>query len=457
MDQIEMTYRQHLRALLTLGLPLVGGHVAQFSINLTDTLMLGWYDVEALAAVVLGAQVFFLTYILGSGFAFAVMPMVAEAAAQNDNTAIRRITRMALWLSVLFGLLAMPLFWYAAPVLVGLGQDPKLSGMAQDYLRIAGPGLFPALIVMVLKSYLAALEHTRVVFWITVVAAATNAVVNYALIFGNWGAPELGIAGAAVASLAVNLVMVIGAIFYAQRILPQDELFVRLWKPDWAAARQVFVVGVPVGLTTLAEVGLFAAGALMIGWIGIVELAAHGIAINLAGLMFMVHLGLSNAATVRAGSAMGKKDAEHLARGARTAICVSMCYAVFSIFIFVTQSELLVSLFLNRQDENFAAILEVGKLLLVAAALFQFVDGAQAMALGVLRGILDTRGPMIMAAISYWLIGVPFSYFAGFVLGWGALGVWFGLALGLGVAALLLMLRFWHQQMSVLRLRFATV
>ncbi|MGH1444451.1 MAG: MATE family efflux transporter [Cognatishimia sp.] len=455
MDRIQMTYGGHMRALFTLGLPLIGGHVAQFAVGLTDTIMLGWYSVDALAAVVLATQLFFLVFILGSGFAFAVMPMVAEALATEDDTAIRRTTRMGLWLSVIYALVCLPLFWFSRPVLVAAGQDPILSEAAQGYLRIAGVGLIPALIVMVLKSYLAALEHTRVVFWITIAAAVINGFVNYALIFGNWGAPELGIQGAAIASLSVQVVMLIGAVLYAVWALPQDDLFTRIWKPDWEAARRVFMLGVPIGFTTLAEVGLFAAGTLMMGWLGTVQLAAHGIALNLAGLMFMVHLGLSNAATVRAGNAMGRKDAEHLARGARTAIAMSMVYAVFSVIIFVTQSEFLVSLFLDPNDANFDAILAAGAVLLIAAAMFQFVDGLQAMALGVLRGIMDTRGPMIMAAISYWLVGVPCSYFMGFTLGWGGLGVWFGLGLGLAVAAVLLLWRFWRGKLGVLRESFA--
>lgn len=455
MDRIQMTYGGHMRALFTLGLPLIGGHVAQFAVGLSDTIMLGWYSVDALAAVVLATQLFFLVFILGSGFAFAVMPMVAEALATEDDTAIRRTTRMGLWLSVIYALVCLPLFWFSRPVLVAAGQDPILSEAAQGYLRIAGVGLIPALIVMVLKSYLAALEHTRVVFWITIAAAVINGFVNYALIFGNWGAPELGIQGAAIASLSVQVVMLIGAVLYAVCALPQDDLFTRIWKPDWEAARRVFMLGVPIGFTTLAEVGLFAAGTLMMGWLGTVQLAAHGIALNLAGLMFMVHLGLSNAATVRAGNAMGRKDAEHLARGARTAIAMSMVYAVFSVIIFVTQSEFLVSLFLDPNDANFDAILAAGAVLLIAAAMFQFVDGLQAMALGVLRGIMDTRGPMIMAAISYWLVGVPCSYFMGFILGWGGLGVWFGLGLGLAVAAVLLLWRFWRGKLGVLRKSFA--
>lgn len=455
MAQNEMTYRAHIGALLTLGLPLIGGHVAQFSIAMTDTIMLGKYSVEALASVVLGTQVFFLAFILGSGFAFAVMPMVAEALAQDDETTIRRTTRMGMWLSVIYGVVLLPIFIWAKPILIIAGQDPVLSDAAQSYLRVMGIGLIPALLVMVLKSYLAALEHTRVVFIITVVAAIINGLVNYALIFGNWGAPEMGITGAAIASLVVQGVMLVGAAVYVVAILPHHDLFSRLWRPDWEAMGQVFRIGVPIGFTTLAEVGLFAAGTLMMGWLGTIPLAAHGIALNLASMMFMVHLGLGNAATVRAGNAMGRKDVDHLARGARVAILMSLSFAVLSVVVFVTQPEFLVSLFLNADDENYGAIIEAGAVLLLAAAFFQLVDGAQAMALSVLRGIMDTSVPMVIAAISYWLVGVPASYIAGFVLGWGGVGVWIGLGLGLAVAAVLLMWRFWLGQVAEMRQRWA--
>ena len=195
-------YRPHARGLLTLGLPLVGSHLAQVAIGVTDTVMMGWYGIEELAAVTLASTFFFVLFIFGSGFAWAVMPMVAAFDAEEDDTGIRRATRMGLWLSTAFFLLCLPLFWWSGTLLQALGQTPQVALDAQLYLRIAGVGLLPALGVMVFKSYLAALEHTRAVLWLTVLAAIINAVANYALIFGEWGAPELGIRGAALASVA---------------------------------------------------------------------------------------------------------------------------------------------------------------------------------------------------------------------------------------------------------------
>jgi MATE family multidrug resistance protein len=441
--QHSMTYGGHIRAILTLGLPLVGGHLGQMAIGVTDTVMLGWYAVEALAAVTLASTYFFVLFIFGSGFAFAVMPMVASYAAEGDEIAIRRATRMGLWLSLAFGLVAMPAMIWAEPIFLALGQGDALAATAGRYLAVAGWGIVPALLVMVLKSYLSALERTQVVFWITIAAAAVNALANYAFIFGNWGAPELGVVGAALASVSTQIVSLIGIIIYLVWVMPQHSLFVRLWRADSQMLAKVFSLGWPIGLTTLSEVGLFAASAMMMGWLGTIPLAAHGIAVQLASITFMVHLGISNVATIRAGNAFGRRDTPHMARGAIIALLMSLGFAALTIIIFVGLPEPLISLFMQRDEPARADILAIGVGLLVMAALFQLVDGAQVVALGLLRGVQDTQVPMVFAAISYWGIGVPCSYVLGFTFGYGGIGVWAGLVIGLGVAAVLLNARFW--------------
>lgn len=446
-----MSYAGHFRALLVLGVPLIGGHLAQFAIGLTDTAMLGRYSAEALAAAVLGNTLFFVTFILGAGFSIAVMPMVAEADAKDDQLKVRRVTRMGMWLSVAYAFVMFPLFWWSGSLLKLIGQQEHLADSAQVYLRVAGFGLLPALLTNVVKSYLAALERTQVVFWITVAAALTNAAVNYVLIFGHFGAPELGIVGAAIASLVVQVVSIIGVVIYARWEFPNHELFARLWKVDGEVLKAVFLLGFPIGLTALSEVTLFAMSTTMMGWLGTVPLVAHGIAINIAGLTFMLHLGLSSAATVRAGNALGREDYEHLAAGARMAIWMSMGFALVAVLVMVSIPRPLIALFISASDPNYEAVLTLGATLMLLAALFQFVDGAQAMALGLLRGVQDTKWPMILAAISYWLIGVSTGYGLAFVAGWEGVGVWLGLVAGLATASVLLMWRFWRQIMVDLR------
>lgn len=435
----------HARATLALGLPLIGSNLAQFGLHVTDTIMLGWYGVVALAAGVLGASSWFVIFILGSGFAKAVMPMVAAARGRGDETQVRRVARMGLWLSILFSVLIYPLFWWAEPILLALGQAPEVSALARDYLRIAGLGLGPALLVMVLKSYLAALERTQVVLWVTVAAVPINACLNWALIFGNWGAPELGVSGSAIATVAVQLVSLLGLCLYAG-LLPSlrvYQLFIRFWRPDWQAFADVFRLGWPMGLTGLAESGLFHASALMIGWIGTVELAAHGIALEITAMTFMVHVGLSSAVTIRTGGFYGAGNAAGMRLGAKVGIALSVVFAALTMVVFLTLPQPFISVFLDPAEPQRGAIIAMGVLLLACAALFQFADSMQVMALGLLAGMQDTRVPMIFAAISYWIIGIPVSYILAFPLGMGPVGVWLGLVVGLAAAAVSMMARFW--------------
>ena len=436
----------HLRATLSLGLPLIGSHLAQMALHVTDTVMLGWYGVTELAAVVLGASVFFIVFILGSGFGIGVMGMVASALGAEDDTQVRRDARMGLWLSMQFGILCMPVMWWSGPLLLAAGQQNDVSALAQDYLRIAGWGMVPALLVMVLKSYLAANERTQVVLWVTLAGVAVNAAMNWVLIFGKLGAPEFGVRGAAIASLGVQWLTFAALAVYAawEPSLRRFALFQRVWRPDWPAYAQVFRLGLPIGLTGLAEGGLFQASALMMGWIGTRELAAHGIALEITALTFMVHLGLSNAATVRAGRAVGARNPQALRDGAVVAIALSAVFGGAMVVLFLSVPEFLVALFLDASDPESPPIIAFGASLLAVAALFQLFDAMQVMALGLLRGVQDTRVPMWLAAFSYWCVGIPASYLLAFKLGFGGVGLWLGLVVGLALAGALLMVRFWR-------------
>ncbi len=442
----QMSKTTHARETLVLGLPLVGSHLAQMALHVTDTVMVGWYGVVSLAAVVLGASSFFIVFVLGSGFAKAVMPMVAAALGRDDETRVRRDTRMGIWLSIAYGLMVYPVFWWSDPILLALGQDSEVSAIASDYMRIAGLGMVPALVVTVLQSYLSALHRTQVVLWVTLAAVLLNIGVNWALIFGNWGFPELGARGAAIATVTVQVVSLIILALYAHLLpeLRRFHLFQRFWRPDWHAMRQVFNLGLPIGLTGLAEGGLFQASALMMGWIGTVELAAHGIALEVAALTFMLHVGLSSAATIRIARFDGQGDRVALRRAAKVAVVISFGVALASVALFLSAARPIVALFLDLSKPESETILAYGTVLLGLAALFQLADGMQVMALGLLRGVQDTRVPMWLAAVSYWLIGIPCSYVLAFPLGYGGVGLWLGLVVGLICAAASLMWRFWR-------------
>lgn len=439
-------YRPHVIATLALGLPLVGGHLARMAIGISDTVMVGWYGVDALAALVLATSFLFILMMLGAGYGIGMLGLLAAAHARGDTTEIRRATRMALWLSTIHAVVIMPCLWFSKPILLALGQEDIVAQLSQDYLRIAGWGAGLTLWAMVLNSYLASMERTQVVLWITLCGLPLNILLNWALIFGHLGAPELGVRGAAIASVFTQAVTLAAIIAYALW-LPQTRpiaLFQRFWRADWPAFRAIFWLGLPVGLTLVAEIGMFVGSNIMMGWFGTRALAAHGIALQLASISFMFQLGMSNAATIRAGQARGLGDAVMMRDGAKTVIWISVIFGVLTSLIFIITPQPLVALYLSPDNPDAPAILSLAVGLMFWAALFQLADALQVQGLGLLRGVQDTRVPAILAGISYWVIGLPAGYLLAFKAGMGPAGLWAGLLIGLCVAAVLMLTRFYR-------------
>ncbi len=365
------------------------------------------------------------------------MPLVAAALGRHDEVQVRRDARMGMWLSLAFGMLTYPLFWTSGVGCWRWGKSPRWPRLGQDFLRIAGWGMMPGAAGHGAEGVSVALGRTQVVLWTTIGAVGINFVIAYPLIFGLWGAPELGVRGAAIASVIVQFGTFVALAVYAGWLpeLRQFHLFQRFWRPDWQALAQVFRLGWPIGVTGLAESGLFSACSLMMGWIGTVELASHGIAMEVAALAFMVHLGLSNASTVRTGHAEGAGDVQGLRDGAKVAIMLSAGFGLVMVTLFLTLPVPILSLFVDNSNPETARIVAYGTTLLALAALFQLGDAMQVMALGLLRGIRDTRVPMWAAALSYWVIGIPCSYILAFHFNMGGVGLWLGLVVGLAVAA----------------------
>jgi len=359
-------FRSHMRSVLALGLPLAGSHLAQFMLAVTDTIMLGWFNVLDLAASVIGAAVFFALFTFGLGFANAVMPLVATAAASDAHAEVRRATRMGLWLSVAFAVAAYPIFWFSGTILSALGQPPEVVPLAQEYLRLMGVALLPALLVAVLKTYLAALGRTQVALWLTVAAVFLNIALNWVLIFGNLGFPAMGVRGAALASIWVQVATVVGLALYCARAsgLRRYTLFQRFWRPDWQAMGQVWRLGWPIGVALVAETALFSAVAVLVGRVGTLELAAHGIAIEISAAMFMIHMGFSNAGTVLVGRARGRGDTEALRAGARATIVISACLALVTMVVYVLYGGWLVGLFLGPDEPARDQIIALGAVLI---------------------------------------------------------------------------------------------
>lgn len=438
--------RPHLVALLALALPLTGSHLARQAIGVTDTVMIGWYGVEPLAGVILATSSFYIVYMLGSGYGHAVLGLIAAAMARKDETEVRRATRMALWLSALHSLAMMPIMWWSGPILLALGQKPGVAAYAQEYLRVMGWAMWPTLWGLTLNSFLAALGRPNIVMVITVAGIPINMLLNWMLIFGHLGAPELGVTGSALASLSVALFQMVLLIFCAS-LLPEArrfQLFQRFWRPDWETMRAVILLGLPIGLTMVAEVGMFTGTNIMMGWFGPDYLAAHGIALQLGSIAFMIHLGLSNAVTIRVGGLHGHGARDEMRLAGHAGIILSIFFATLTIAIFLTLSRQIAGLYLDASDPLTPTIIALVASLMIYSSAFQLADGMQVIALGMLRGVQDTRIPMILAIISYWAVGIPTGWFLAIHAGMGPPGLWIGLLAGLSTAAVLLMIRFWR-------------
>lgn len=443
-SQTTLSWAGHTRATLALGVPLIGAQLAQMAIGVTDTVMIGWLGAPELAAAVLGAQAFFLFLIFGMGFTLAVMPLAAQAHGRDDVRGVRRSVRMGMWVVLFYSAIVMVPLWMTESILLALGQPSETAALAGDYMRVAQWAMAPSLMIMTFRSYLSALERAQVVLWATVAGTIANAFLNYMFIFGNFGAPRLEVVGAAVASVGTATVTFVLLTLYTvtRSDLKRYQLLVRFWRPDWQAFFEVLRLGWPISATILAETSLFAASSVMIGWIGTIELAAHGIALQLASIAFMFPLGLSGAATVRVGNAYGRKDWVGLGRAGSVSIALAVAVTLSLAAVFWIFPEALIGLYLDEDNPDAAAVLRHAVPLLIVAAAFQTVDGLQAIGAGLLRGLKDTKVPMVFAVFSYWAVGMTAAYLLAFYWNLGAVGVWWGLAVGLLLAAILMNWRF---------------
>lgn len=445
--QPNSDFQSHIKASIRLGLPLIGAQLAQMLITVVDTIMLGWLGVKELAAGTLAGQIFFIFLIFGLGIGAAIIPLVAGALGREEPREVRRSARMGLWMLLGVSTFFMIPLWFTEEILVLLGQKPELAALAGKYMAIAQWSLIPAFLLIGLRSFLTGLEQAQIVMWFTILTAILNAILNYALIFGNLGAPRLEMEGAAIATLIANCFAVaITAIFVWRSTHTKSfEVFTRLWRPDWQAFNQIGRLGFPISLTILAEAGLFSAVTVMIGWLGTVQLAAHGVALQIASITFMIPLGLSQVASVRVGKAVGRNDAAAIGRAGNAVFLLALAISFLSAIVLILVPKPLIQFFLDANNPNAPDVLAFAVGLLFMAAVFQLVDGIQVVAAGALRGLSDTKIPLLIAIISYWPIGLSTGYFLGIYLGYGGMGIWAGLVAGLTCSAVLLVHRFWNR------------
>lgn len=443
-------WRAETGATVRLALPLVGTQLAQIAIMTTDVLFMGWLGPDSLAAGALGSNVYFLLWVFGIGLGMAVAPLAAQAIGRKRRYLrdVRRSVRQGMWATLTISLPGTLVMWHAAPILRAFGQDPAIALMAQDYTRALAPGLVASTWFIVLRTFVAALERPRSGLVVQILTFLLNAALAYALIFGHFGAPALGLSGAGIASAIAHwasVAMLLGFILVDRRFR-RFHLLGRFWRPDWRRYVEVWRLGLPVSTTMLFEVGLFSGAVYAMGIIGTAELAAHQIALQCAAITFMVPLGIGQAATVRVGLFAGAGDADGIRRAGGVALAIGISFMAATMIAIWILRYPLATLFLDLEQPGTHDVLHLAAAFLVVAAVWQVMDGAQVVAIGALRGLKDTRVPMIIAGVGYWAIGAPAGLLAAFAFGLGGLGVWYGLALGLLVVAVLVVRRWLRRE-----------
>ncbi|MBL8701086.1 MAG: MATE family efflux transporter [Alphaproteobacteria bacterium] len=439
-------WRDELRATARLALPIVATQIAQVSIMTVDVLMLGWLGPAALAAGAVGANLFFMVVVSGFGICMATAPLVAQAMGRRRHAVrdARRSVRQGLWAAAIVSLPGTMVMWHAPAIFAGLRQEPAIAADAARFVDMIMIGLLPALGFMVLRQFTAALERPRPALVVQVLTFLVNAIGNYMLIFGHWGAPALGVVGSGLASAIANwfsFAALLGFVLVDRR-LRRFHVLGRFWVADGARLAEIFRIGLPIAGTLLLEVSVFSAAVYVLGAIETAQLAAHQIAIQCAALTFMVPFGLAQAATVRVGLAAGAGDRAGVARAGWAAFGLGFAFMSATAVLMALLRWPIVGLFLDLGQATNLLVAGYAAQFLLIAALFQVFDGSQTIAMGALRGLKDTRIPMMIAAFGYWGIGFVVGCIAAFWFGLGGLGVWIGLALGLALVACLATLRF---------------
>ena len=433
------------RELLKLAAPLALTQLAQMAIMTTDVIMLGHYSTQALASAALGNTVFFFCWLVGCGPVAAVSPMIAHilGATPKDRAGVRAVVRMGFWSVILTSLPLIALLLCTGPLLVLLGQDPKLAAGAGEFVRVLCWGLPFSLFYQVQRNFSTALSRPRASLIVMVLAIFFNAGGDYTLIFGHFGAPALGLTGAGIAS-ACSYTFSFLAMMSVIRLTPslnKYRIFRRFTRVHWEKLAEVFRLGMPIGLTMLFEAMLFNTATLIMGTFGTASVAAHQIALNVPSITFMVPLGIGMAATVRVGLAAGARDSEAVRRAGYSAIMMGAAFMALMAVLLWIFPDRIASLYFGDPVAN-AGVITLAVLFLHVAAVFQIVDGIQVVGALSLRGLKDARAPMWIAGASYWLAGFPVCIGLAFGLHMKGLGIWIGLAFGLLVAAIAMCARF---------------
>lgn len=436
--------REEARALVRLAGPLVAANLLQMAVFAVDVIFVARLGPTEFAAATLGVFLFnILTFAL-IGMAGAAEPIIAAALGRRVGAVreVRRTFRMALWLVLVAALPVIAVLLSGERLFLLAGQDPAVARRAGAFLDILALGVIPAAAAGLMRLTAAALGRPAYVFVVTALALGVGIVANWCLVFGRGGFPALGLEGSAIASVSVTVAMLMAyaAILLTDRRLGRYRLFGHWWRSDWPQFAAVFRLGLPIALTWTFEGGLFGGVAILMGLIGVTEVAAHAVALNIAAVAFQIPFGIAQAATIRVGLAFGARDPRWVGLAGNAALLLGTGVMALTAAAIWAAPGLWVSAYLDPGPAN-AATAALAVKFLAIAAVFQLVDGAQAVAQGVLRGVQDTRVPMVIALFGYWVVGFGTAALLGFRTPLGGVGIWWGLAAGLAVVAALLLWR----------------
>ncbi|MEO0405856.1 MAG: MATE family efflux transporter [Cyanobacteria bacterium P01_A01_bin.135] len=432
------------RRCLQLALPLIGAQLAQAATGFVDTITMGRLGRDALGAGALGTVFFMELFVVGTSLVASISPFIAEAYGAGRLRRTGQWLDHGIWLAMAIACPISLLMWNAAPLLRALGQSDTVVTLGSQYLQAASIAYLPALLFIALRSFVSALLRPQIVLAITLGGVALNAAANEVLAFGRLGLPALGLAGIGWSTTCIYWSMALALLVYVMRhreFIPCRPLR-SLHRPCWRDLWELLRIGIPVGILSTLETSLFLVMTIFAGQMGVVVIAAHQIALQTAAVTFMVPLGISQAATVRVGQCLGKSDWPTARLSGLLSLGLGGGFMGVMGLLMLLLPRPIVSIYLNLEDPANREVVALAGVMLAVGAVFQVADGLQVIAAGALRGLKDTRTPMLMGVVAYWLVGVPSGYTAGFHLGWGGVGLWWGLAVGLITSAAALTWRF---------------
>ena len=415
--------------------------LGQVMTGVADSVMVGWTGATPLAASSFANIFFSIPLFFGIGVSYAITPLVAEGAGAKDQTKIIEILRHGFIINLLVAILLVGLIFLVEPFMFSMGQPEDVVALGIPYLSIIGVSIIPTMIFQTYRQFAEGLEKTRMAMIIVVGSNLLNIALNYILIFGKHGFPEMGLNGAGWATLISRVVMAVSMmlyVYYGKRFIAFRKGF-SFGSYSKSLISKMLHIGLPAGSQFIFEAGAFGFSALMMGWLGTTALAAHQIAINLATISYMTTSGLGAAATIRVGNFLGQRDKRKLQDSAFTMIWMAVALMAAWALLFIFGRHLLPSLYIED-----VAVIELTAALLIIAAFFQLSDGIQVVCAGALRGLQDVKVPSILIFVAYWVIALPLGYWLAFPLGLGATGIWIGLLIGLTLTASAMVVRFWR-------------